>query len=71
MKKIFYKFFRSTLHFSQKKYASTKRFIEGIVMSICVADARKHVFPSFDKPEGNEGSIVPVSINSKYFIFIK
>ena len=49
----------------KKNCASTKRLIEGIVIKICVADARKQVFPSFDKPDG---PFVPFSIDSKYFI---
>ena len=50
--KIMQKFFKSTFFISkQKNCAITKRFIEGIVIKICVADAKKHVLPSLAKPD--------------------
>ena len=48
--------------FNKKNCACTKRLIEKIVIRICIADARKHVFPSLLKPEG----FVPFSIDKVF-----
>ena len=55
----------NSLYLVKNNYAGTKRFIEGIVIRICVADARKHVFPSLDKPEG---PFVSFSVDSMFSI---